>query len=564
MKLVKKLLAISLGSFALLTSCETINTSTGLPSSTNQTSANPSDEKPLESNSSNSSSDKQSTSSSSAKPVVIPTLVEFAQSLKNYNFTLKNTYYSIDYYGKDNYYFNAIHSDYEAYTGGKIALGEKGIWNWKKAKKTKAFTLGGIYSLENTTDFSETDMFYQAIDVFAETASLWTISNSTKHIYKITDEDEDNGLLSAIPNFASYFDAEGVTYTATQVAIKITDAETATLTIELQRIANGKKATSSVNVFITNVGQNTVVDMPASITIEDPDDWPSEVTDGFAALYGDDFSLNFNTNFTFAQQYAVSTDANGNPTKISYGDLKSGNISTSVHTDLVLAGFIKDTEQSSQMSTDYGLPIGVYSLEVSPQTSTSGAVFATVLMYYMSSTYLEDDVSYPYGLFALQFSTETVAYSTDNVDDANAFIAANVTKTDGSAALPTFGAGIGLNNFAMDDLTDEASQYYGTQLAMYYAIEGKYDTDANALTALKIWISALENKGLTWSKSQDSGDEITTAGDELDLANSTNFKLSDSRYKTSKGILVSIYIGEVDENKTVTRNGYFAIYIMAY
>lgn len=565
MKNILKTLGLTIGSVAFLVGCNVTTsgmTSDHLTSGNNiasgdQTSQN---DKSVTSDKTNENSSSKGTSTSSS--VVIPTAVEFLEGLKSYQANIKNTYYSIDYYGKSNYYFNAIHSSYEPLTGGKIALGEKGIWSWKKAKSTKAFTLGQMDTPMNVSDFTTVSEYYLPFDVLISTADSWKPVAGYKTVYEITEDDE-SGVLDVLPNFASYFNSSGVEYYATLARMQIYGPDKATISLNMTQVKNGKKSYSTgVRVYFTDVGTNAPIDMPQDIDIEKPTDWPTEVSDAFKTLYGDDFTLPFSDKFTIGFSSSVNNDSNGNVSSLVCSDLLSGDISTDLSTALLLNGFTKNTEASNSYTSEAGFTVNAFDKVVAPATDTEMDKVARVLVYFQDLTYTDYEEQYPNGIFTLQFILVQDPFSSTDISKINNFIGLKALKKDGTAIFPSLPFILNLNAIRFDDMTTAATNYYQIQFDFYFIIEGKFNNDANALSSLTNYIDSLTTAGFTWTDG-DANDSITTAADDLDTNNTVRLNLADARYKNTNGVSLIIKIGTENQQGQVTRDGSFMIYMMA-
>jgi hypothetical protein len=548
MKNKLKLLMLCGSILGLVTSCgETANSANPVDSAT---SAKTSDTKKdsATSNKKTDSSEQESdakASSSSSAPAVIPTLSEFLVNIADYNATVTNTYYGIDFYGANAMNFNNIHSSYAEYAGSSVCSNGSGIWSWS-TDDNGAFELGELTT--PTTLYSDLTVvdsdYYDAMDAFAESEDSWTVDEKKSNVYHMADDDDTN-LPTAIANLGSYFVGEqhpvlgsklGTLNSIEPYDVTLTIKDEHTATISFRAKVSGSKMTNgtlgkstALSIKITNAGQNNVtgledfIDNPTDYT--EADDFIDPVKDAMTEIIG--ASLDYE-NWTRGCQYSIKTDSyTKKQTSLTYYDLLSGDISTAFGADLVSGGW---TAAGNETDSTYGITYYYYQKQIKAATDDCGAKIATITYVYEPSSLMSTPALYPNGIMIMN-----MAYTYSNIytlDKVNAFLAKKPLKGDGTAALPQLDLSsydLG-NNIFLQDSTITANANGSTSYEGYYFIAMKFSTAEDSKTAMKAWVSSLEN-----SKFKLDGTST------LDNSNGTSYKLTDKNFKNKLVVTVNLY-----------------------
>ncbi len=486
-----------------------------------------------------------STSSTSTVPTYIPTLDEFLGHFKDYNLSIENTYYKIDYYGENAFVYKHKHSKFASLmddTGYVRTTTSGGKWTWDK-DDNGAFELG---FMDDTNDFytsmaDEYQDYYSALDSLSYSAESWTAGKKSG-VYTASDED-DSDLLPALANLASYYvgDKHAVlgstvsTVSACDIQLTIKDQFSAVLSYK--PIINGKKTTSALSIKITNAGENTATGLEEFVEDSESDliatDFSDEAKDAMNEIMNSSLSFT-SAEWTRGYQYSIGTDAyTKKQTTLTYMDLQSGDQTTAFGTSLKADGWTAGTTQTSS----YGYQVYTYSKTVAQETDTKGAKVASIYYYYVPKSLFTSaaQANYKNGVMAFYLS-----YGYDalyGLDKVNGVLAKTPLKNDGTAAVPQ----LDLDSYDIEDdaiaIGDVTISYNAANESEdnfvaaqgYYQIVIKFEDKATSLTAMNDYVTTLKSKSF-----RVSGTNTLAANDEA------AFTLQDRAFKNKLNL--SIYL----------------------
>ncbi len=534
----------------------------------------------------NTSSTKESSVSSS---VVTDKLGTFFENLAEHRgkvhnkYGTKSSYFTMEFYGEDGYFFTGNHSKYKDLTGGVLNVPDNGVWKVVK-DDNKNLVLDSLYQVANSTDFTtvETEYtgYYQAFDTFVGSEDCWVKNGNT---FTIDEEDEANALLlDDLPGLARYLD--GYSYgnqgsftpddtrkiIASNVSMSINSSATvAAITFEA-KVYSGEtlNGTWPGNLEITADGTYTT---PAEMTaiqaagIPDLTAWPTEVQNAFTALLGE--QIPFVDGVSGAASFSM-LDA----TTIQMLDPFCGNLLNDLNTAM-----------TSQTMTDLGWAVSVaptalgdgrtaamYKRALKAGTDTTVEIANSVIAYFYDATYFDGSASaglYPNGMFRIVFRNAKADPAENNVAQMSDYMS-YVKKADGTSAIPALNFGTTtIESMTFTDMTADMSEYYTQQyqqtinFTCYYELVGKCATDADAKTAISTWLADLTTAGFT---NLDSATDTLAA--TWESAGVINAGLADTAFTIfTNGMLVMVNLGQYNSTSKsyVTGSGYFEIIIGA-
>lgn len=558
-----KFLSLACAFFAIA-GCSKTNadsTSSGSNNSQTSTSSNSGSDQEISNKTSSSGTSDKASSSSSSVATYIPELSEFLDNFKNYNVSITNTYYTLDFYSEKALAYTSTgkNSNYPATSNFQaVAVGDAGIWSWSKDDKGN-FELGEM--LFATTAYDDMTLiysnFYDAIDSFAYSEDDW-VKGTSNGSYTIND-DCTSGVMSAIPALASYFEGEthavlGSITSITTSKVKMTIKNQFSATVSFSAKIEGKKnGTLNASFTISNAGANVAnglddfVDDPDSYTVAT--NFSEDVQNAMTEVLGSPLAF---TGWTRGWQYSLGTDAKTKKyTTISYSDLLSGDISTTLANTLTTAGYTAGTPESSD-----GITVYSYTKKVADATDTLGEKTATIQYTYLSKTSLGTSASYyPNGLMRLiaSYSYEPI-YGLTKV---NKFLENKPLKKDGTTALPQ----LDLASYSLDDeniyiidntIAANASTSISGTFDAYLYLVVLFDSNDDAQAAAESYISAM--------KSHNTSPTFKISGtDTLESSGVEKYTLTDNAF--SNKLTVTFYLFNTETFTTTSPNGGLQIVI---
>ncbi len=499
-----------------------------------------------------------SSSSSSTVPTYIPTLDEFLGHFKDYNLSIENTYYKIDYYGENALVYKHKHSKFADLmddTGYVRTTTSGGKWTWNK-DANGAFELG---FMDNTNDFytsmaDEYQTFYSALDSLSYSAESWTANTKKNGVYTASDDDETD-LLPALANLASYYVGEkhAVLGNVTSVSacdIQLTITNQFTATLSYKPIINGKKTTDALSIKLTNAGANIATGLDEFVKNSESDlvatDFADDAKDAMNEI------MNSSLSFTSAEwsrgyQYSIGTDAyTKKQTTLTYLDLLSGDQTTAFGSSLTADGWTAGTTQTST----YGYNIYSYSKTVAQETDTTGAKVATIRYYYVSKDKFSTaaQANYKNGVMAFYLS-----YGYDamyGLDKVNGLLAKTPLKNDGTAAVPQLSldsyeiadTNIAIANFAIEYNAENESEDGFVAVQAYYQIIIKFEDEATSLSAMNAYVTTLKSNSFRVSGTSTLATDGTAA-----------FTLQDRAFKNKLNL--GIYLTNSTDSTSTEADG---------
>ncbi len=465
--------------------------------------------------SSSDSSTKTSTSSTSTVPTYIPTLDEFLGHFKDYNLSIENTYYKIDYYGENAFVYKHKHSKFADLmddAGYVRTATSGGKWTWDK-DDNGAFALGFMNDTNDfyTTMADEYQNFYSALDSLSYSKESWTANAKKSGVYTVSDNDETD-LLPALANLASYYAGEkhAVAGSVTSVSacdIQLTITNQFTATLSYKAIVNGVKTKYPLSIKITNAGANTATGLDEFVNDSESDliatDFSDEAKDAMTEIMNSSLSFT-SAGWTRGYQYSIGTDAyTKKQTTLTYLDLLSGDQTTTFGASLSADGWTAGTTQTSK----YGYSVYSYSKVVAQETETTGAKVATIRYYYVSKDKFSStaQANYKNGVMAFYLS-----YGYDAIyglDKVNALLAKTPLKDDGTAAVPQLDLAsynlasdaIAIGDFAIDYNAQNESEDGFVAVQGFYQIVIKFEDKATSLTAMNAYVTTLKSNSFRTS-----------------------------------------------------------------
>lgn len=159
-----------------------------------------------------------------------------------------------------------------------------------------------------------------------------------------------------------------------------------------------------------------------------------------------------------------------------YTDYGCGNITAAYKTQIEALGFTMDADQSEPTEKFY-----VYKKLATPAQGLQGAIYNVVIFYHEDV----DSPMYPYGLFSIMAGQIQDAASVDPAALDQAI--SNVKLANGSRAFPTFTVPTGFTKIEVDDMTQEAQDYYDEENDYYNSLFAAYGYDVVYTTEVGIY-----------------------------------------------------------------------------
>lgn len=523
-----------------------------------------------EASSKESSSKKDSSSSSSSASTTITSLDDAFTKLANYNCTLKNTYYTIDYYGKNAYHFNNIHSAYASYTGGLVSTANDGTWYYSlDADDSDKFELDGFYSTANG-ELLDVSSYYTPLKALVESKDSWERPSSSASYYTLDEEDAANdAILSALPNLARLYDGykyssgkvgsvdSTYSYVAENVKLQIVNKKYLSFSFTSRIYISGKRDSTYWNSSFTirNIGGNSSTGLEAfianpSTVLTTPTGFATAFNTASNTILGE--TLPFSSSFTPATGYSLKGIATNYETSMSYMDFLSGDVTTAYGTELTGAGWTIGTKVEN--STYAG---------TSTTTYTKGNY--TVTVAYFSTAYLAAYDKANGTTLATRYTKGQFQISASSFNGISKYINdGKIAGSDGSNMFPTMDfSSYSISSTSFQDLTSAANSYYSASLNYYYYIAGAFKDYNTALTALSAYAEKCVSDADFSVYDSDAGTSSYTgpaynsASEYLSNDGEVVLFKDDTKYTEMNGLE---FVVKVDSTKAT---GSFIIYIIA-
>lgn len=524
-----------------------------------------------EESSSKDSSSKKNSSSSSSASTTITSLDDAFTKLANYNCTLKNTYYSIDYYGKNAYHFNNIHSAYASYTGGLVSTANDGTWYYSlDADDSDEFELDGFYSTANG-ELLDVSSYYTPLKTLIESKDSWERPSSSASYYTLDEEDAANdAILSALPNLARLYDGYNYSsgkvgsadstysYVAENVKLQIVNKKYLSFSFTSRIYISGKRDSKYWNssFYIRNIGGNSSSGLEAfianpSTVLTAPTGFSTAFNTASNTILGE--TLPFSTSFTAAGGYSLDGIATNYETAMYYIDYLTGDITTDYGTLLTGAGWTAGTkvENSSYTGTS-----------TTPYTKGNKTVYVS---YFSTPYFTAYDKEYGTTL-ATRYTKGQFQISATSFNGISKYINdGKITGSDGTNMFPTMDfSNYAISSATFQDLTSAANSYFSVNLSYYYYITGSFKDYNTALTALSAYAeSCVSAAGGFYIYESDAGTSSYTgpayesAREYLDNDGEVALFKDDTKYTEMDGLQ---FVIQLDSTKAT---GAFKMYIMA-
>lgn len=581
-----------LASVALLAGCGRTSSTEIETSATEESSVVSSVEEEINNGSTggkNSSSKDSSTKESSSKEssvVITDKLAAFFDNLSDKRAKVKNlygtssSYFSMEFYGEDGYFFTGSHSKYKDMTGGVLNIPSQGVWKVVK-DSNKNLVLDGLYQVANATDWTKVNTeytgYYQSFDSFVKSYDLW---ESDKNAYVVDEESEEAAsFLDDLPGLARYLDgysygnqgsfnpSENRKVIASNVSMSIDSKATkAVITFDAD-VYEGETRNGawSGKVEITADGSySTPAEMTALQTAGIPDltAWPTDVTTVFDAILGEQIPF---VDGISGAAYFYMPDAS----TLTLQDPFSGDLTSdfqAVMTSQAMADL--GWAASGAPVTRQGMTTAEYERVVKASSDTNVAVSNVVTTVFFDAAYFtntEYDGLYPNGVFFVDFAHKIADPAANNVAQTSDFMS-YVKKADGTTAIPALNFGsTTIESLTFDDLTadqsDAYSQYYGRDIifSCWYELEVKCATDEDAKAAVSAWLADIAAAGFV-----NASDSTQTLVETFTATGTVVAGLADSNFVNfQQGLIIEIDLGKYNTTTQVydTGSGYFSVKI---
>lgn len=482
----------------------------------------------------NSSLDSTSSSSSSSTPTVkkIRDIYDVIEGLDSYefaiNFTESERDYTYNFYGDSACSIEYTSSSKSAFTG-VIDTKNDGVWTVKQTDDgyslDQCVSMGNVYSTIAATCF-DADI-YSYVDVITEDedAIKWMDDASDNSLYTTDDKNIVLALIGLsqygyyLENYSKYVSFKDDFSLLIQEDYSVSIQGTFTITY------NSKSADFDVDYVISKLGSNSNASFLAlaDATIPSVSSFSSDMKQAMKDLLGEE--LPYYDGFTNYYTDIIDDDS------IAYVDLKSGNVVSEYGALLLEACY--ELSEEDEASDDYaGL---VYSKVITEGSATTLEVSNEISLVYMSSDYMtakqgeEYGEYYVNGYFCIEMSVVTASIpESDDYNTINGYL-------NGFIPVPKFSFDTtALKSISFVDYTEMYNLYmsymgYSSYMVTaYYIIEGKFDTEANAVTNLNSWISSLLSSSFTiYSKYTTNADgKLKTTGDKSEFIKNSSIDVS--------------------------------------
>lgn len=441
------------------------------------------------------------------------------------------------------------------FDGGYLELTDNGVWEYAYDTNNKPVIVDCVFAGNTDDSFVDAGMsFYEAAaTIGADTyADKWEEDDDGF----ITDDEDTIAAVCTLAGYGTYAE-----YGYVPEYITVTTDDTSA-TFEGQ-ITIGTK-TVDVTFTAENLGTNANADVAALIanpTLPTFTAFTTEQKADMTAIIGE--VIPFSNKFTAYSAFATDDDdMDGTDDIFYFDDYKAGNIIDDYAT--LLTGW---TAGEKETDADLGVVSQEFRKQLTAATDTKGATGYSVTLQFHPKTYFEaydayygtnEAAFYPYGIFSVIGAAYEDEVVYDTVEKINKLLA-TVDKTDGTDAVPALNFGtLTPTKIDLSDLTDLAIAY-GAAEVCYYSIRGNFDTDANAVAAIKTWVTDLTTAGYANVDTTATG----TAAETWETEKTITLLLNDSAF--TDGMMVSINLGEFDsDTKTyVPGTGAFSIMILA-
>ncbi len=494
-----------------------------------------------------------------------------------------SSYFTMEFYGEDGYFFTGNQSNYQNLTGGVLNIPDKGVWKVVK-DDSDALVLDSLYSVANTTDWTAVDTeytgFYESFQALLDSEDLWQENGNT---YTVDEESAEAAeFLDLIPGLARYLDGysygnkgsfeanEEHTVIAENVAMTIDSTGTsANITFDARVYKSGSRTKNywSGKLVVTADGSfDTPTEMTALQAAGVPNltAWPTDVQNAYNALLGE--QVPFVTGISGAASFTMPDSST-----IFMQDPFSGDLTNAFATEMAKTAMTDKGWAQTVAPTvvKTGLTQALYERTVSAETDASVGVSNQIVTSFFSASYFDGTTAagmYPNGVFAI--SASHTLGTPKNINQINSYMDALVKKADGTSAVPALNFGsTTLESISFSDLTADMSEAYSQyyqqdiQFTCYYEIVGKCATDADATTAVSTWLGDLATAGFA-----NLDDAAATLAATWESEGVINAGLADTNFTIfQEGLIIMVNLGQYDttSKQYVTGSGYFEITIFA-
>lgn len=413
-------------------------------------------------------------SSSSTAPTI--DLTEFLSKFAVSNYTVEfEDFVSFSFFGKDALYGTYL-GDYADYgSAGSINVGTQGMFDF--TMDDKAITLGNCDTVSPDATIS---WFYYTLEDLATSAKTWT-AGTVANVYTSTDT-VVGSAIACLGGYKDYANSSKSTF-STQLII----GDSADAAILKTTMTYNKKA-YDIEAEVTKIGttENAVVSafLAAPPTLTAATAWSSQLQSSMTTLVNEVIPLPTGT--SYATYESVSADDDGAVTGITYQDFGSGDILAAYQAQLIADGWSLSSERTDEEGDmeNYGYVMYMYEKVKTEATAKEGKVVYTLQVSYEPVDAFDSASAkevYPQGIFQIIASVyQYPLVITTDVAGLNTYYA-DLTKADGTMAIPTIAFASTVTGITITDYTLTASAIYGIEFANYSDAAIAIATEADAL-----------------------------------------------------------------------------------